>query len=241
MSIFEYNEAYKSASPLIKSAIDFISSIVARDGCYLPDAGDNVTVMAFTYNNFSFIFSELDAFTFSVECRNNGYSIFNKQFSDMELFKSYMTDGIVKGFVDDYDDVHQFSRPNGVASQNVFSDDDSDEIDSSTLDNEVSKLVSIESIVPNSISKVRVVALRYNCQVIAFRFKTDVGAFDMRIEVATKYGLGGFKTEKFINLEKVNGILMSNTEKQKRICVPDVSLCEEDCRRLIDAVFQYEG
>ena len=241
MSIFEYNEAYKSASPLIKSALDFISSIVLTDGCYLPDAGDNVTVMAFTYNDFSFIFSELDAFTFSVECRNNGYSIFNKQFSDMELFKSYMTDGIVKGFVDDYDDVHQFKQNKGVASQNVFSDDDSDEIDSSTLDDEVSKLVSIESIVPNSISKVRVVALRYNCQVIAFRFKTDVGAFDMRIEVATKYGLGGFKTEKFINLEKVNGILMSNTEKQKRVCVPDVSLCEEDCRRLIDAVFQCEG
>lgn len=94
-----------------------------------------------------------------------------------------------------------------------------------------------QSIVPQEIGQIRVVALKYQNQVIAYRFKTDVGAFDMRRDVAQGYGFGSFKTETFIALESVNGLLMSSSEKRKQVCVPDVSDCQEDCQRLVQALF----
>lgn len=94
-----------------------------------------------------------------------------------------------------------------------------------------------QSIVPEKIGQIRVVALKYQNQVIAYRFKTDVGAFDMRRDVAQWYGFGSFKTETFISLESVNGLLMSSSEKRKQVCVPDVSDCQEDCQRLVSALF----
>lgn len=246
MSDFKFLDAYRCTSPLIQSAIDFIVSLNDEDDCQLNDIDDNKVVLYFNSNPFRFVFSEIDAFTFSVKGIYDTHFIFEKVISDMIYFEEFFKNCYNTGFSDYISDYLEDNLSDNIVSGDFFeraiaSDTDLDEIDSSTLDNEMNKLVSIESIVPDIISKIRVVALRYNCQIIAFRFKTDVGAFDMRIEVATKYGLGGFKTEKFINLEKVNGILMSSTEKQKRVCVPDVSLCEEDCRRLIDAVFQCEG
>ena len=246
MSNIKYSEAYKSASPLVKSALDYFFSFIDLDSCYLEDFNDNSIGVYSTSNNFIFIFREIDAFSFSVECRDNGFTVFQQQFSDIEEYKAYINAGFDNGFVDDYGDSHFYKSEPVKINGRLFEEasniaDDSDEEDCSTLEDSVNKLVSIESIVPDDITQIRVVALRYNCQIIAFRFKTNVGAFDMRIETATKYGLGGFKTEKFINLEKVNGILMSSTERKKRVCVPDVSLCEIDCRKLIDAVFQCEG
>ena len=98
-----------------------------------------------------------------------------------------------------------------------------------------------DSIVPRGIQKLRVVSLRYNGDVIAFRFKTDKGAFDMRKQIAAQYGLGGFKTETFIALQNVNGMLMSSSERKRKVCVPDVSDCPEDCQRLMDALFDSGG
>ena len=92
-------------------------------------------------------------------------------------------------------------------------------------------------IVPDGISQIRVVALKYEGNVIAFRFKTNVGAFDMRKSVALGYGLGSFKTETFITLRSVNGMLMSDSERKKQVCVPDVSECQEDCDKLMKALF----
>lgn len=89
------------------------------------------------------------------------------------------------------------------------------------------------SIVPPGITQIRVVALKYNGSVIAFRFKTDKGAFDMRKTVAAGFGLGEFKTETFITLKSVNGMLMSESEHRKKVCVPDVSDCTEDCAELM--------
>lgn len=96
---------------------------------------------------------------------------------------------------------------------------------------------AVPSIVPEGITQIRIVALKHNGVLIAFRFKTNVGAFDMRREVAAQYGFGDFKTEKFIALQNVNGMLMSESERKRRVCVPDVSDCKEDCQRLANALF----
>lgn len=93
-------------------------------------------------------------------------------------------------------------------------------------------------VVPDGITSIRAVALKYDGKVIAFRFKTDKGTFDMSKEVATQYGLSGFKSEKFIALKNVNGILMSETEMQKNVLIPDVSENEADCRKLISTIFR---
>lgn len=94
------------------------------------------------------------------------------------------------------------------------------------------------SLVPATISRVRVVALRYNKQTIGYRFKTDAGAFDMRLETATTYGLVALKTETVITLENVNGILMSASERKSHTCVPDISDCKADCDRLVKIMFR---
>lgn len=116
-------------------------------------------------------------------------------------------------------------------------DDDDEESDGGTQRFGSAADHVIQSIVPYGISQIRVVALKYQGEAIAFRFKTDKGAFDMRKSVAVKYGLGGFKTETFIALQSVNGMLMSESERKRHVCVPDVSDCEEDCKRLMDAIF----
>ena len=91
--------------------------------------------------------------------------------------------------------------------------------------------------VPANVGKVRVVALKYDGRVIAYRFKTDAGSFDMQKSVAMKFGFGDFKTETFIQLKSVGGMLMSDSECKKRRCVPDVSDDEGACKRLVDALF----
>lgn len=97
---------------------------------------------------------------------------------------------------------------------------------------------AIYGVVPDDITSVRVVALKYEGAVVAFRFKTDKGTFDISSEVAEKLGLSGSKTAKFINLINVNGLLMSESEKQDAKCVQDVSSNEADCRRLMTAIFR---
>lgn len=92
-------------------------------------------------------------------------------------------------------------------------------------------------VVPADIKSIRAVALKYDGKVIAFRFKTDKGAFDMSKEAATRFGLSDLKTEKFIKLESLNGVLMSASEKQKNVFIPDVSENDIDCQRLINALF----
>lgn len=110
-----------------------------------------------------------------------------------------------------------------------------DGLEMSSMNGRFSRLT--KSIVPDGIREIRVVALKYNGQVIAFRFKTDKGVFDMWKSVAAKYGLGEFKTETFITLESVNGVLMSKSERERRRCVPDISDSPEDCAKLIDRLF----
>lgn len=92
-------------------------------------------------------------------------------------------------------------------------------------------------VVPDGITSIRAVALKYDGKVIAFRFKTDKGSFDMSRDVASKFGINALKTDKFITLQNVNGILMSESEKSGQRVIPDVSECETDCTKLMNAIF----
>lgn len=97
--------------------------------------------------------------------------------------------------------------------------------------------MSSGGVVTGQITSIRAVALKYEGKVVAFRLKTNLGSFDISREVATRYGFSDFKTEKFIRLESVNGVLMSESERKNQKFIPDVSNNEADCFKLITALF----
>lgn len=138
-------------------------------------------------------------------------------------------------FDDDFIDPEMIAKP----TQSIESSDDDEEEEinqsKSKFSDELAKPQT--SIVPD-IKQIRVVSLKIDGDVVGYRFKTDVGAFDMRRSVALSYGLGGFKIEKFITIESINGLFMSKSEMKSHKLIPDVSDCEADCRKLIDALFQ---
>lgn len=95
-----------------------------------------------------------------------------------------------------------------------------------------------DGLVPDGISQIRLVSLKLDGEIVAYRFKTDKGSFDIRKSVMVKYGFGGTITDKFINLEYVNGILMSASERKNNCKVPNVSDSEKDCKKLINLLFK---
>lgn len=94
------------------------------------------------------------------------------------------------------------------------------------------------SIVPDSIYDCRVVALVYNNNTIAYRFKTNAGSFDMDRKVASQYGLAPDKVTKFTRLMLVNDIFMTKGEHDAGRLIPDVSNSKIDCDRLFSALFK---
>ena len=142
----------------------------------------------------------------------------------------------IDDFDDDFIDPELVSPP--VESKMFEPQDDDEETESSGETKFFDEIGKAQKSVVPEISQIRVVSLKLDGEIVAYRFKTDAGAFDMRRSVALIYGLGGFKTERFINLESVNGLLLSKSEIKNHQIVPDVSECEEDCRKLIDALFQ---
>ena len=96
-------------------------------------------------------------------------------------------------------------------------------------------------VVSDGITSVRIVALKYQDRVIAYRFKTNVGAFDMKKAIAEMHGISDMKVETSIKLQSVNGLLMSQKEIDKNVCIPDVSDNEEDCKKLIAALLNVRG
>lgn len=98
-----------------------------------------------------------------------------------------------------------------------------------------------KNIVPDGITQIRIVSLKYEGKVIAFRFKTDKGSFDMDKSAAAQYGISGIKVDKFITLQNVNGLLMSESEKSGKSVIPDVSESEVDCLKLMNALLGEEG
>lgn len=104
-------------------------------------------------------------------------------------------------------------------------------------DDEEQNMVGGAGVVNGDITSIRAVALKYDGKVVAFRLKTNLGSFDINRDVAARYGISDFKTEKFIKLQSVNGILMSESEQKSQTFVPDVSDNEADCFKLIVALF----
>jgi hypothetical protein len=252
------NEKYLDVRETVekyREILNIFSSVFGKYNAENLNIGDNTAIIQYYEHNIMFKFSKLNFPTSSFIVERGDWTTSPVEFGNMKDLTDTLNYCNNFGFTDSYGDLLFFD-------ENQSSDSNSDSYDSSSSgyktpsydedldldeDEEIdeddsdfkrgSKPISIQSIVPHDIQKIRVVALRYGGRVIAFRFKTDKGAYDMRIEVATRFGLGGFKTEKFITLENVNGILMSISEKKQRVCVPDISLCEEDCKRLIDRLF----
>lgn len=140
-------------------------------------------------------------------------------------------------FDDDYIDPDLITKP---TEPTMFesSDDEEEEVEQSRTSKFLDELTKPQNSIVPDIKQIRVVSLKLDGEVVAYRFKTDVGAFDMRRSVALRYGLGGFKIEKFITIECINGLYMSKSEMKSHKLIPDVSDCEADCRKLIDALFQ---
>lgn len=235
MSVLENIIDYQYSPKKIKDILEVLTSIFGEDSCNLTNLDNTVYKFEYSKNNFTFEISDLEDQNFSLVVSKEGCALFSQDYNNIVELKEDMEYKSLYGFAD--------SNSNAVFFEDVkpdidvFADTDEEVSDDNEELTQTVKLTTPSSIVPDGITKIRVVALRFQNNIIAFRFKTDKGAFDMRIEVASKYGLGGFKTETFINLERINGVLMSSTEKKLRTCVPDVSLCEEDCRKLINAIF----
>lgn len=151
--------------------------------------------------------------------------LFNKDeddlnFSDLEeMAKSETTDTVVDNM--------------GTAFSLTDDEDEMDNLEGSKAGIEMEQ----NSIVPKDITKVRIVALRYNNAIIAYRFKTDKGSYDMTKNTALKYGISGYKIEKVITVSVKNGFYISKKELETRTLVPDISDCEEDCKLLIEVFF----
>ncbi|MBQ9278253.1 MAG: hypothetical protein IJ224_06420 [Lachnospiraceae bacterium] len=109
----------------------------------------------------------------------------------------------------------------------LVDDDDLEDIDEAT-----------PSIVPDDIHDVSIVALSLDDIIIAYRFNTSAGKFDISKVKAYEYGLSSIKIEKMIRLERKNGLILSKSEIKAKHIVPNVSDCETDCRKLINALFE---
>lgn len=140
-------------------------------------------------------------------------------------------------FDDDYIDPELIARPS-EPTMLESSDDEEEETEPTRESKFLDELTKPQQSIVPDISQIRVVSLKLDGEVVAYRFKTNVGAFDMRRSVALRYGLGGFKIERFITIECINGLYMSKSEMKSHKLIPDVSDCEADCRKLIDALFQ---
>ena len=93
------------------------------------------------------------------------------------------------------------------------------------------------SVVPNTVTDISLMAMVFDGKVVAYRFRTDVGCFDITRAKAMEYGVSGFKVEKAIRLERYNGMLVTQSEIKNKRCIPDVSGCDEDCKKLFNALF----
>lgn len=94
------------------------------------------------------------------------------------------------------------------------------------------------SIVPDDVSVITLVALIFDGVVAAYRFKTDMGYYDITRKKAIEYGVSGYKVEKAIKLERYNGMLVTQSEINNQRCIPDITGSDEDCEKLFNALFK---
>lgn len=147
----------------------------------------------------------------SLECT------FDRRFSDSESFAEFLV---------------------SIVNYYKHEDDEEDVIDTGKF-SDLNKNIQNESIVPDGITSITLVALKFDGVVVAYRFKTDKGYFDITRAEALKHGVSGFKIEKAIQLERFNGMLVTKSEIKNKRCIPDISGSDEDCKKLFDALFSY--
>lgn len=173
-------------------------------------------------------------------CENNGDSTFSGKISliigGMAEWKYVMQDDTMSELFSKFVELRESGFPlddgtrllwnKSTATRNTPKSDDEEE-----------STTTISGVVNGDITSIRAVALKYDGKVVAFRLKTNIGSFDINRDVAARYGISDFKTEKFIRLESVNGVLMSESERVNQKFIPDVSNNEADCLKLITALF----
>lgn len=98
-----------------------------------------------------------------------------------------------------------------------------------------------DAIVPDGITQIRLVGLKFNSKIVAYRFKTNKGEFDITMDAATKAGHGGIRVLTAIQLMPMNGLLLTASEKTKKVCIPDVSNCEQDVNKLFNLLFTLQS
>lgn len=224
MITFEDTGNIKDNQCNLKGILESIRLVLGLDDASLTNLGDESSnTFRIMYPNSPIYFEifELREDVFSLAGYNSNHCIINDYFNDIESFKICL----------------EFHKEELCSSITSFDRDDEEEQEASSNERGSEDSSSLRSIVNGDITKIRVVALKSDGVVIAYRFKTNLGAFDMRKSTAVNYGLGGYKTDKFIALEHVNGLLMSKNELKARVCVPDISECEEDCKKLVNALF----
>jgi hypothetical protein len=198
---------------------------------------DNNIVKFNTYG-LSFEFLSISEPT-SCEVYYNGNQICNIIANDDGDFNLQLQNIKAYGFYSFEGEILKVEDLKAEDRQNTYlNDTDDEEEDLSNRDWEDENTNGVKSIVPDDITKIRVVALKLDDTVLAYRFKSDRGSYDMRRSVALKYGLGDFKVSKMIRLHRVNGLLMTDGEHANRILIPDVSDCEVDCKKLMKFMFE---
>lgn len=224
MITFEDTRNPKDSPCNLEGILEAIKLVLGLDDASLvnlDDKGANVFRIIYLNSPVYFEIFELREDVFSLAGYNSNHCIIDDYFNDIESFKACL-------------EAHKDELYGSTAS---FDRDDEEEQEAPQSKGGSEDSSNLSGIVNGDITKIRVVALKSDGVVIAYRFKTNLGAFDMRKSTATKYGLGGYKTDKFITLEHVNGLLMSKNELKARVCVPDISECEEDCKKLVNALF----
>ena len=101
---------------------------------------------------------------------------------------------------------------------------------------EASSSTSSSDFKTSSITKIRLVSLRHEDELVGFRFKTNIGNYDISLEVAKSLGVASYKVSKTINLKDVNGVLMSKKEIETGKLCEDISSNTELVKELFDLV-----
>ena len=124
-----------------------------------------------------------------------------------------------------------------VKNNKSIEDDEESFIDSHNLfinDVELNKYSSSRPAVPDGITKIKVFALVYQDKLVGYRFKTNKGKFDIKINVAMELDIPNRLTVlKSIRLNAEGDLLLSKSEKATGVKVKDVSKNKGDCLKLL--------
>ncbi len=97
----------------------------------------------------------------------------------------------------------------------------------------------VQDLIDGEVTSVDIRRLIYNGRTIAYRFKTNLGYYDMSTEAADKYGLseGSVHFDKGILVDLKNGLFLTQREIREKRLVREVSGSDICCEKLVNAVF----